>query len=301
MQNESVFNAAQTLMQTTCPPEFESKQYNKPEAASWLDALGKHTKMCSSVLRNVLLGGNAMSLKLLSKPKDMVFYASETLFTYKMLAGSSQLEQKNIWEVLGSSGTAAITLAEMSDAFFFGPVASYTADIIGLCQICSQIKPISIFEIGTLRGYTAYHFALNSPATSKVYSLDLPHDQTRTTLKTTLVDEWHINESHQDHRYLFENTPVERKINLLYGDSATFDFSQFFGTIDLFFIDSAHSYEYVRSDTLNALKCCHKGSVIAWHDFGRTGVNGVSKCLEEFARQYSIYRIPGGSLAYMVV
>ena len=288
-------------MQTTCPPELKSKQYHKPEAASWLDVMGKHTKMCSSVLRNLFLGGNAMSLKLLSKPKDMVFYASETLFTYKMLAGSSPIKQKNIWEVLGSSGITAISVAEMSDAFFFGPVASYTADIIGLCQICSQIKPMTIFEIGTLRGYTAYHFALNSPASSTVYSLDLPRDHRRTTLKTTLVDEWHINESHQHHRYVFENTSVERKINLLYGDSATFDFSPFFGTIDLFFIDGAHSYEYVRSDTLNALKCCHKGSVIAWHDFGRTGVNGVSKCLEEFARQYSIYRIPGGSLAYMVI
>jgi len=39
--------------------------------------------------------------------------------------------------------------------------------------------------------------------------------------------------------------------------------------------------------------------VVAWHDYGRMGVNGVSKWLHEFRRQgRQIFRIPGGSLAY---
>jgi hypothetical protein len=87
----------------------------------------------------------------------------------------------------------------------------------------------------------------------------------------------------------------------LFGDSAAFDFSPFHGAIDFFFIDGAHSYEYVRSDTLNALRCCHAGSVIAWHDFGRVVVDGVAKWVREFARDREVYSVPGGSLAFTVL
>jgi hypothetical protein len=101
--------------------------------------------------------------------------------------------------------------------------------------------------------------------------------------------------------HISNNAAAESKITRLYGDSATFDFAPYHGTIDLFFIDGAHSYEYVRSDTINALACCHPGSIIAWHDFGRVGVNGVSRWLRRLSRRYQIYSVPGGSLAFMVV
>jgi hypothetical protein len=44
------------------------------------------------------------------------------------------------------------------------------------------------------------------------------------------------------------------------------------------------------------------GSIIVWHDYGRFGINGVSRWLHEFAAQgRELYRVPGGSLAYMRV
>jgi Methyltransferase domain len=92
-----------------------------------------------------------------------------------------------------------------------------------------------------------------------------------------------------------------RKIHPLTGDSAEYDYSLYHGLVDLFFIDNAHSYEYVRSDTLNAMKCCHPGSVIAWHDFGRVGVNGVSRWLLEFSKQHQVYSVRGGSIAFCVI
>ena len=36
--------------------------------------------------------------------------------------------------------------------------------------------------------------------------------------------------------------------------------------VDLFFIDGAHSYQYVRQDTLNAFQTCHQGNMIVWRD-----------------------------------
>ena len=70
---------------------------------------------------------------------------------------------------------------------------------------------------------------------------------------------------------------------------------------NLVFIDGTHSYDYVRNDTMKALYCCHSGSVIAWHDFGRRGVNEVRKWILELSKKYEIYAIPGGTLAFMVV
>jgi predicted O-methyltransferase YrrM len=115
------------------------------------------------------------------------------------------------------------------------------------------------------------------------------------------MDESNIRASLGVRQYHFEDADVKNKITCLFGDSAEFDFSPFRRKADFFFIDGAHSYDYVKSDTFNALKCCHPGSVIAWHDYGRSGVNGVTKWLHELAKENKIYSIPGGSVAFMVV
>jgi hypothetical protein len=121
-------------------------------------------------------------------------------------------------------------------------------------------------------------------------------------LAVTKMDHNIVLDHEQTKQMVFDGKPEARRIHCLYGDSATFDFSPFLGKVDLLFIDGAHSYEYVRNDTLRAGPCCKAGSVIAWHDYGRVGFNGVSKWLHEFAKQgKTIYRIPGGSLVYMQV
>jgi hypothetical protein len=146
------------------------------------------------------------------------------------------------------------------------------------------------------------HFALNTGDDCKIYTLDLPRDAAaRPRLPTTAMDQDTVRTQAGFSGYYFENTKTASKIHCLYEDSAAFDFAPFRGAVDLFFIDGAHSYEYVRSDTLNALACTHEKSVIAWHDFGRVGVNGVSKWLIELSKEFEIFSIPGGSLAFMVV
>ncbi|GIL15768.1 MAG: hypothetical protein BroJett039_09410 [Chloroflexota bacterium] len=233
----------------------------------------------------------------------MLQYISETLFLYKTFAAKRGIPQKNIFQVLPTRNVEEIRLGSLkTGGTWFWSFSAYSTDIVNLSLLCQLLKPRQVFEIGTLTGYTAFHFALNSPGDAKIYTLDLPVDEKITPqLKTTMVDGTHI-ESHLGRRqYAFAKTAVAEKITCLFGDSAAFDFSPFYNQIDLFFIDGAHSYEYVRSDTLNALRCCHPGSVIAWHDFGRVGVNGVSKWILEFARTHQVYCVPGSSLAFMIV
>jgi Methyltransferase domain len=253
--------------------------------------------------RNLALGGNGASLSLLGRPRLLVDYASECLFLYNAMTTKGGLKRKNVFQVLPSPDAQTITLGNLVKSSWFFSTASYTADIVSLCMICQLLKPRTVFEIGTFRGYTALHFALNTPEDSVIYTLDLPKTvAVKPALRTTMTDDSFYHQLLNTQDYFFDGKTAAQKINCLYGDSATFDFTPFHGKVDFFFIDGSHSYEYVRSDTLNALKACHPGSVIAWHDFGRMGINGVTRWLEEFsASGQSVYAVPGGSLAFMLV
>ena len=251
-------------------------------------------------MRNIVWGGSLASAGLIGNPRRMVAYVTESLFLYRLMAERGDLAQVPVWKGLGQSGEGDgldVVIYPEAATEWFRDVPSYAVDLVGLCMMCKILQPKVIFEIGTLGGSGALHLAGNSP-NAQVYSLDLgPSD--RPSLATTLVDDSHVQAHSRVQQYFFSGRSEEKRIHCLSGDSAEFDFSPWEGQVDLFFIDGAHSYEYVRNDTLKALKCGHQGSVVAWHDYGRMGVNGVSKWLHEFRRQgRQIFRIPGGSLAY---
>jgi predicted O-methyltransferase YrrM len=265
--------------------------------------LGQALQAAGAVLRNGVVGGNLQALGLASSPRRMAGYIAESRFLYRTYADRRGLPQRPVHEALGGGGTQDIRLGNLEGETWFGPTASYLTDIVSLCMICRIVGPRRVFEIGTLRGYTALHFALNSPDDAVVHTLDLPRGGiAQPSLTTTFMDDLHVEASLSADRLCFEGTAQEARIERLFGDSATFDFSPYHGNIDVFFIDGAHSYEYVRSDTERALNCVRPGGVIAWHDFGRAGVNGVSRWLLEMQQHgHPIYSVPGGSLAYMKV
>ena len=252
---------------------------------------------------NLLFGSSLASLSLAARPRAMIQYLADSLFLHRAMCGRRGLPQRNVVDVLAGSQTQAIRLGSLgTGAEWFWPQASYTQDIVSLCLICQILRPRRVFEIGTLWGYTSYHFALNTPPDAQIFTLDLPRDGTAAArLPLSLVDGAHIRERSPDDRYRFDGTDEARKIRCLTGDSATFDFSPFHGTIDFFFVDGAHSYEYARSDTQHAVKCCRPGSVIAWHDYGKASLPGLTRFLDERAREWPLYSIPGGSVAFLVV
>lgn len=254
-------------------------------------------------VKNFLLGGNLVSMRWLTQPIKMLEYNAETIFLFKALANERGLPQRNVFDVLPAKENMDITLGALhSESTWFSKVASYSQDISSLCLLSRILEPKLVFEIGTGKGYTTLHFALNTPDDSRIITLDLPRNHAHTpALKTTAMDDLQMGLYKNVADYLFQGQPVAHKITCLHGDSAAFDFTPYRGKVDLFFIDGAHSYEYVRSDTSKALECCHPGSVIAWHDFGRAGLNGVSRWLQEFSQTHKVYVIPGGALAYMVV
>ncbi len=236
-------------------------------------------------LRNLLIGGNLASLLLLTRPRVMVNYATESLFLLRSFTNRRILPQRNVFDIFPQASLAELRLCNTNGVTWL---------------LCQAIQPKLVFEIGTDHGYTTAHMALNTSVDCEIYTLDLPPDVSP-LLPTTFMDDLNIRKYKQRKRYMWEQPNIAPKIHRLFGDSAVFDYSPYHGRVDLFFIDGAHSYEYVRSDTLNALKCCHCGSAIVWHDFGRVGVNGVSRWLVEFSNQHPVYSIPGGSLAFCVI
>jgi len=250
----------------------------------------------SILLRNTLLGGNIESIRGIADPRKVAHYHSECRFLYKCIFPRREFPQKPVWELLGADRVPVVIYGDAAQEWF-RPVASYATDLVSMCMLCQLLQPRVIFEIGTFRGSGALHWAANAP-TAEVYTLDLPPDS-HPELQMTEMDKRFVDGHARNENMFFEGHPEERRIHCLLGDSATFDFSSFFGKVDLLFIDGAHSYEYVRNDTLRGLECCKPGSVIAWHDYGRVGLNGVYKWLHEFSgTRHTIFRVPGGSLAY---
>ncbi len=55
-------------------------------------------------------------------------------------------------------------------------------------------------------------------------------------------------------------------VTQLFGDAMTFDYSPWHGKVGLCFVNAAHSYEYVKSDTENTFRMLADDGIILWHD-----------------------------------
>jgi Methyltransferase domain len=256
--------------------------------------------------RNMLYAGNLVSLALLRDRQRWFSYVSESFFLYRSIGHRRGARPANVFEVLPSkSGIEEVSLGYLVPPVegkfepWFTELSSYTADLVSICLLCKLLQPKLVFEIGTFHGYTTFHLALNTPAETRIITLDLEAHREKTEKRVTIGDEPLLQDLGRGHDFVFDVHPAAAKIERLVGDSATFDFSRFHRSVDLFLIDGAHTYEYVRADTFNALKCIAPGGVIAWHDYGRTGFNEISPFIDELARNRSLYAIPGGSLAFM--
>ena len=257
-----------------------------------------------AVIVSALLGGNLATILLLDRPRAALTYVQYVLFGWRMIRGQG-LPQRQFHELFETPEHVSIDLLPTTGHMTSWD-ANFSKDILYLALLARVLSPRTIFEIGTMRGYSALLLALNTPPDTVLYTLDLPSNGSCSpSLSTTIIDDEHIG-AHarytQSTEYLYLVHPAGDKVRQLYGDSAQFDFTPYREKVDLFFVDGASSYEYVRSDSLKALSCVHPGGVIVWHDYGRWGVNGVSRWLHQLARTgKDICRLPGSSLAILRV
>ena len=138
------------------------------------------------------------------------------------------------------------------------------------------------------------------PAT-RIYTLDLPRSGlNKAALALEEGDRKYISKERSGTR--FAGSELACKITQLFGDSAAFDYSKYEGKQDFVFVDGAHSYEYVISDSHIALKLLKPGGgTVVWHDYA--GWPGVTRALNFLQssddRFHSLRHVRGTSLCIL--
>jgi hypothetical protein len=110
------------------------------------------------------LGRKSLDVSLRQKTGSRYLLVNECLFTAKLLHSNGDLPQRDVWDVLGRESEIPVVLKPALASDWFLASASWQADLIALMMLTQIRKPAPIFEIGTLHGCSALHFALNAPA-----------------------------------------------------------------------------------------------------------------------------------------
>jgi predicted O-methyltransferase YrrM len=133
-----------------------------------------------------------------------------------------------------------------------------------LAALSHSVTAKRVFEFGTYKGVSTTQLALNIAADGMVFTLDLPEEHPAYRLPIPRLDEQEITiESGKG--TLVPHDLLDR-VTFLKSDSACFDEKPYHGTMDLVFVDGAHSYEYVKNDTEKGWLMLRSGGILAWHD-----------------------------------
>lgn len=155
-----------------------------------------------------------------------------------------------------------------------------------------------MFEFGTCTGKTAYLWARNQPPGGTVTTLTLASDATAAYQAAPGDDplaESYAKEESRFSRFLYSGTEAGGRIVQLYGDSKGFDAGPYAGACDVVFVDGAHAYSYVASDSAKALEMVRPGGLVLWHDYSPESP-GVFRALNELAARLPLVHIQGTTL-----
>lgn len=236
---------------------------------------------------------NLLALRLWLKNRAAAKAFSGRVFrNYMSVAGSDKWRCDSLENVLpGFKGCRA--------SFEYLPgngIDTYMDELAIFAALTAHVQPKIVFEIGTYRGRATIILALNSPEDAAIHTLDLPFEG-RTELDT-------MNEADAALARAsatgcdFAGKDVAKKIKQHFGDSTRFDFSPFYNQVDLVFVDGAHHYDAVASDTRNALKMLRPGGWVMWHDFALYGdYNDVTRAVLDTVPASEVVQIDSSRIA----
>lgn len=159
-----------------------------------------------------------------------------------------------------------------------------------ISAVIEMTHPRRIFEIGTFDGATTRVLARSAPD-AEVFTLDLPPESA--VLASVAQEATHAGAGQVGSR--FHETPEAPRITQLLGDSTTFDYSPWEGTVDLVLVDAGHEYANARADSQAALRLLRPGGVILWDDYEPCWP-GVVKAVDEL--ELPVRRLTPGLAAY---
>jgi predicted O-methyltransferase YrrM len=212
---------------------------------------------------------------------------------YMMLAKRDRWNSAAIEELVPPSSSLQATYLHVQSP----GLGASANELVCMGLLARSLDATAIFEIGTYHGRTALNFAANSPEDAVVYTLDLPPEEREAMMRRANPNDAHLIQVCKLGEH-FESSPFRHKIRQLFGNSLSFDFTQFYGKMDLVFIDACHHYDAVISDTTNALKMVRPGGVVMWHEFANIGdYHDVTRAVLELLPARDIYQIEDTQLA----
>jgi hypothetical protein len=148
-------------------------------------------------------------------------------------------------------------------------------ELLVLARLVRERRPASLLEIGTFDGRTTLALASNAPADARVWTLDLPPTQASQHALAP-GERQYVDKPRSGAR--LAGREAARKVEQLFGDSATFDFAPY--RAQFVFVDGSHAYEYVLNDSERAMQVTAGApATIVWHDYGAW--EGVTRALNE--------------------
>lgn len=144
-------------------------------------------------------------------------------------------------------------------------------ELVCLAALVKASGAGQVFEIGTYDGRSSRAMAMNLPAQGQLFTLNLPPGRDANEAGERTVDSTLNLKVTSGQRFLC--TPEAARIEQVFGDSATFDFRPYAGSMDLVFIDGSHTRAYAENDTEIARRLVKPaGGWIVWHDATLYGV-----------------------------
>ncbi|MFO1487480.1 MAG: class I SAM-dependent methyltransferase [Verrucomicrobiota bacterium] len=165
-----------------------------------------------------------------------------------------------------------------------------TAILLSLARL---VQPRNFFEIGTFLGAQTLNMAANIPTAEKIYTMDLGNADTQGLEQQKEDAVLTVKHLANEKQLSFMGTPYESKIEQIFGNSNTYDFSRFHGKLDMIYIDGGHDLETLTNDTRNSFAMLAPGrpTVVAWHDYANPVYPQVKTYLDELSNSKKIYHI----------
>lgn len=172
-------------------------------------------------------------------------------------------------------------------------------ELLTLACVTRALRPQKVFEIGTFNGRTTCAFILNAPADAEVVTLDLPPDKNEEGADGECLEtDLELIEHRQLGSFITE-LGLEARCRQVHCNSLEFDPAPHEGTVELGFIDGAHTQPYVQNDTLKMAMMMGERGLVFWHDYGGKGhFRPLANYLETLAERVPLYRVPGTTLAW---
>lgn len=159
----------------------------------------------------------------------------------------------------------------------------FLKDYITLHILLKIAQPKSVFEIGTHIG-EGTNIICNAVKEAKVYSLDLPVEESHKTLQHPILKDMCVGQK------------CSLPYTQLHGDSMTFDYSQY--QAEAYFIDGEHDYKHPRHETVEAIK--QNPKIIIFHDADIMEVWNAINDSFEWNNDYEVFRVQGTAIAYAI-